>query len=308
MATQKHFFLTGDRVRCTDDDTVGVIESTNSPITRGHIDLRLDEPNADGNTLVTCHPDLLVPYNPDAEPRNYIITAAAIKDQLCNYSFLTTGGLGTGDVHSVKGSGIVKPDMNDAFQALNVHLAVIDDVFKHSGITLDDIDKFHGHELTWLYGVSGIKIIGGQENESVVLIGSKQVSAAGGRIDLSSPKIPLDGMSSYPWYNELREAVEKVREEVSLYREGKYDAADEEEEKPKKKGRGKQLTIGDALGDFVETLQDSGATLSFRSGKDAAAGEDSDDDETGNPFGGSGNSSFPYPATGSDTDFENARV
>lgn len=176
--------------------------------------------------------------------KSYSIKEASIKDDFCNYTFEITDGIGVGDTHNVKGSGRVEIDMNDAFAKLNVHLAVIDDVFKHSGIDIEDIDKYHNDELASLYNVSGIKIKGGRENESVILIGSKYISSAGGRIELASPKIPLDNLSSYKWYNELKAATDDVRREVELYKEGKYIPVEVEEE-----GDSRQMTIGDAIGD-----------------------------------------------------------
>lgn len=174
---------------------------------------------------------------------NYIIKEAHLKDSFCNYGFEITSGVGNGDTHNVKGSGVVLEDMLKAFERLNVHLAAIDDSFKLSGTEINDIDLFHSHEIANMYHVTGIKVRGSRDNETVILIGSKYVSSAGGRIELSTPKIPMDSMSSYKWYNELAEAVEVVRREVALYKEGKYEAIEEEE--PETNVR--QMTIHDAL-------------------------------------------------------------
>jgi hypothetical protein len=179
--------------------------------------------------------------------KSFTIKEASIKDDYCNYTFEITKGVGAGDTHSVKGSGIIEEDMRDAFRAFNVHLAAIDDVFKLSGIEIEDIEKFHNHELTANYHVNAFKIKGGSENESIILIGSKFVGTAGGRIELATPKIPLDNMSSYQWYNELKAAADKAREEVALYKEGKYTTAEEEEEP-----NPRQLTIGDAIAQSLE--------------------------------------------------------
>lgn len=184
----------------------------------------------------------------DSEQKPYIIKEAIIKDDYCNYAFEILSGIGAGDTHSVKGSGIIMDDMKEAFNRFNVHLAVIDDVFKHSGIEIEDIDKYHGHDLAFLFTVTGFKISGGEDNESIILKGSKYVSSAGGRIELASPKIPLDNLSSYKWYNELRAAADSARMEVALYKEGKVVPA-EEDEKPNPK----QLTITDNMLDIVRT-------------------------------------------------------
>ncbi len=181
-----------------------------------------------------------------AAMRPYIIKDATIKDDYCNYSYEITDGIGFGDTHNVKGSGVIEDDLRKAMGILNVHLAVIDDVFKHSGIEIEDIDRYHAHDLTGLYNVTGIKIKGSKENESVIIIGNKYVSSAGGRIELASPKIPLDSMSSYKWYNELIVAVEDVRHEVELYKEGKYvQTDDDDDDEPVSNSR--QMTIGDAI-------------------------------------------------------------
>lgn len=166
--------------------------------------------------------------------RPFDITAAAIKDGFCNYSYEIIEGVGLGDSHAVKGSGLIEDDMLNAFSVFNVHLAVIDDVFKHSDIEFDNIDKMHGEELTGLYHVTGFKIKGSKDNESIILVGNKYVSQAGGRLELETPKIPLDNLSSYKWYNELKAAADKARLEVALYKEGKYTAIEVIEEEDTK--------------------------------------------------------------------------
>ena len=61
------------------------------------------------------------------------INSATIKDDYCHYAYEITAGVGLGDTHAVKGKGIIKDDMRDTFRVFNAHMAVIDDVFKHSG-------------------------------------------------------------------------------------------------------------------------------------------------------------------------------
>lgn len=155
------------------------------------------------------------------------IMEAALKDGFCNYSYDITEGVGIGDTHKVKGKGVITDDLKDAFTTFNVHLAVIDDVFKHSNVNIPNIDKFHNHELTGLYEVTGIKIKGVGDNETVELVGTKYVNA-GDRISLVTPRITLDQLSSYPWYNELASAVERARMEVEEYKNGKCTAVQEE--------------------------------------------------------------------------------
>lgn len=162
----------------------------------------------------------------EAPTKAFEIMAASIKDDFCNYTYEIKQGVGAGDTHQVKGKGIVDPDMLASFAKLNVHLAVLDDVYAHSGIEIDDIDKFHGHELSTRYTVTGIKVKGDAENKSVILVGTKFITCASGRIAIETPKIPVDKFSSYKWYNELDAAIERARTEVELYKGGKYTVSE----------------------------------------------------------------------------------
>lgn len=166
--------------------------------------------------------------------RPYNIMSAAIEDDLCTYSFEVTEGIGMGDTHGVKGRGIIKDSMKEAFSKFNVHMAFIDDVFRHSGVEVTDIESLHGHEHTFLYVVTGFKIKGSGDSEQIVLIGTKHINA-GGRIKLETPKISIDQYSSYRWYNELKAAADKAREEVALYKEGNYLIMEEPDEKELRK-------------------------------------------------------------------------
>jgi hypothetical protein len=164
------------------------------------------------------------------DDRPFLIKEAAIKDDFCNYRYEITKGVGLDDTHKVDGKGIIKDDMRDAFSQLNVHLACIDEVFKHSGVEVEDINKMRSDELTFLYHVTGFKIKGGKDDESIILLGHKYLSSAGGRMELETPKISLDNASSYKWYNELKTAADQARREVELYKEGKYTPVEVEEE------------------------------------------------------------------------------
>lgn len=156
-----------------------------------------------------------------ADGRSVEIKEARIKDDFCNYKYEISGGKSIGFLHSVTGKGVIEDDMRNAFAKLNVHLAVIDDVYKHSDVTIGDIGNMHNDDLALLYTCTGFKIQGGEENESIILIGTKHLSA-GARMELESPKISIDSLSSYTWHNELKEAADKCREEVALYHYGKF--------------------------------------------------------------------------------------
>jgi len=190
--------------------------------------------------------------------KEFEITGASIKDDFCTYSFSIKSGVGIGDTHNVKGSGIVDPDMHEAFRGLNAHLAAIDDMFKHNGIEVENIDEMHNNPLTDLFSVTGFVIKGSEDNESIILKGNKYLSSTGGRMELETPKIPLDNLSPYQWHNELKIASDKARYEVELYKGGKCTPVEHEEAKDKN-----QLTIGDA----IEDAKKAGIDVEFSNAK-----------------------------------------
>lgn len=160
------------------------------------------------------------------ELKPFIVTSGTIKDDLCNYSYEVKHGIGIGDVVKVAGKGIIDEDMRIAFYKLSVHLGIVDDVFKHAGIQLNDLKEARKHDLSKLYLVTGFKIKGSEENERVILIGTKQVDCSNGEMAIESPEIEISRLSSYTWAEELREAVEEARTEIELYRGGKYTVVD----------------------------------------------------------------------------------
>lgn len=189
--------------------------------------------------------DLLQP-----EVKPYNIIAAKIRDSFCDYTYEIAKGVGLGDKHGVKGAGIVTDDLLDAFTALNKHIACIDDIFKHAGVEVSNIDLMKNHEFVGLYAVHGFKITGSTENESVILTGSKHLSC-GGRSEFDTPKVALDSLSSYKWWNELKEATDNARLEVEKYREGKVIFQEEEKADPK------QLTIADDMDEETNIFENS---------------------------------------------------
>lgn len=180
---------------------------------------------------------------------NTQIIQAVIKDDFCNYDFEVVEGLGLGDKHSVKGKGIIRDSLRTAFGQLGVHLACVDDVFKHANVDIKDITKMRGHELAVLYNITGFKFKGGEEDPSVVLMGTKYVTQAGGRIELETPRIAVDKLSSYPWWKDLSKCIEEAKEEVQRYRAGHYDPVEPKEVKDKN-----QMTIGDIAEDFHNNM------------------------------------------------------
>ena len=158
------------------------------------------------------------------EPKSYEVTSGSIKDQFCNYGYEILHGIGAGDTVNIKGGGIIDDDLQNAFNKFNVHMAVIDGVYEDKGVDVEDIDKLHVDDITLLFNVTGFQIKGGEGNESIILTGTKYVHSVAGRMEIKSPKIPLDSLSSYKWHNELKAAADNARNEVALYKEGKCTA------------------------------------------------------------------------------------
>lgn len=147
------------------------------------------------------------------------IISGSIVDGKCNYSYKINQGVGIGNKHNVTGTGIVDDSMYKAFKRFNAHIACYDDVFKHSKIDVESIDLMHNNELTALYSVHGFKIKGNDPNQKIIIIGDKYVDS-GGRISISTPEIPVDKLSSYLWFEELKAEMESAREEVESYHNG----------------------------------------------------------------------------------------
>lgn len=183
-----------------------------------------------------------------APVRDFKVVEASIKDEYCDYAYEQTSGIGVGRKHKVTGEYIVMVDMLNAFTRFNVHLATLDDAFKVSGILVDDINAFHNHEITMGYRVTGFKVKGIPDCETISFTGTKYSDTARGYFNITTPFIPIDSLSSYKWYNELKDATDAARQEVALYHEGKYRVNEDEEQedeaggKPKKR-KARQLKI-----------------------------------------------------------------
>lgn len=163
----------------------------------------------------------------EANIPEYVIVSAKLNDGKCDFSFRTEKGIHAGEVANIKGVGIFYDSLQDAFNTFNVHLAVIDEAYKHKGVEIEDIDMYHTDELAMSYSVDQFKIKGEGDNESIVLIGSKYTSL--GEIGIETPKIPLDSLSGYKWFNELKAASDNARKEVSEYKEGNFEVPEKDE-------------------------------------------------------------------------------
>ena len=193
------------------------------------------------------------------EKKPITILSAKIADEICDYSYKSNVGPTAGDKISVDGSNIIHDDMKAAFAALNVHMAIMDDVFKHAGVQFETLQEVLNHEFTFLYRVNGIKIKNNGDADSVVLVGNKFVSTSNGYISLETPKVLLEDLSGYVWHKELKEAVDLVRDEVEQYRNGKFILNETEEELDKKaKNNPKQRKLKFVVGDADVTVSAGG--------------------------------------------------
>lgn len=151
-----------------------------------------------------------------------IITKASIKDGVCNYTYKEQTGVNAGDKHAVTGQGLVHADMMNAFGKLNAHLAIVDDAFITADIEVERVADFDNHPLTGQYDVDSFEVIGTDDNEKVVIKGTKFVKSMHDRMTSGSPKIPLGEGSSHKFASDLKDAIELCRYEVEQYRLGKH--------------------------------------------------------------------------------------
>ena len=182
---------------------------------------KLKSLKVEGNTIaLSGTADEITEMLEKAAQKPVLIRNAVIKDGLCNYGYEINQGAGKGDlIPNRKGSNIVHSDMEDAFSALAVHLACIDDAFKYAGIHPEtSLEELAQTELAGLFRATGFKLSGKEENDGFVIYGEKSVTT--GYISLESPKINLG--SNYPYFEELKEAVGNAILEVEAYMNGKH--------------------------------------------------------------------------------------
>lgn len=70
----------------------------------------------------------------EAEVKPLVFIMGTMRDGVLDYNYEIKAGIGVGHIHKVRGKGIFDDDLSMAFSKLNVHLAAIDDVFKHADI------------------------------------------------------------------------------------------------------------------------------------------------------------------------------
>lgn len=187
--------------------------------------------------------------------RPYNIMQGTIKDDLCNYTYQVTSG-GPKDSHKVNGKGIVDPDMKTAFGRLAVHLACLDGYFLMKGIEVENIDSFRNHPDIMNYVVKDFKIKSSKTWETIVLVGEKYVSSPSGWIDITTHEVAMDNLGGYQWYNELIDDVNNLREEIALYKEGKFTLAETDVPEPSFDENQGNLFAGAEVGNAPGSIED----------------------------------------------------
>lgn len=155
------------------------------------------------------------------------ITSATLKDEKCSYSYRIVAGKGKGFSHNVSGPGIVFEDMIEAFKALNVHLAIMDDAFDTAGVPVDNLSDADNTPLSENYTVRAFEVKGKDESQAIVLKGDKYLKRSSKRMELKTPNIDLWN-SMYEHNEALSEAIENCKREVMEYMNGKYTMPVEE--------------------------------------------------------------------------------
>lgn len=151
-------------------------------------------------------------------PKDITIVEAKIHDGFCNYKYELLTGANAGDTIGVTGTNEVHPDMIKVFERLNVHLAIINDMFKYGKHKAKGLDEFKEHEYTGLFNAYKWTSAGDTDAETIKLFGYKWVEN-GGNTKFDTPNIDLEG--TYKYSEDLKEVIAACRVEVELYRTGK---------------------------------------------------------------------------------------
>jgi hypothetical protein len=152
----------------------------------------------------------------DQVQKDVEIKSASLKDALCNYSYELLIGKMKGDGLSRKGTHIVHDDLQLAFSKFDVFFAHLDDAFTGND-NATELSFLEEEPETERYSVYSFKITGVEENKSLIISGSKEVS--NGTISFDAPKVKLNG--GYLYLTQLTEVLENVIKEVEFYMNGK---------------------------------------------------------------------------------------
>jgi hypothetical protein len=155
-----------------------------------------------------------------------LIVQGSLPDENCNYSVQINTGPTKGMVHNVKGKpNIVHDDLREAFQKFRPHFASLCD--KISNDECENFAALSNRQEVDLCHVTGFKIKGAGESESICLVGSYHSMNAQGRIECTTNYVSLEGSDGYKWYNELRDVADEVRSEIEQYNDGKCTPPEE---------------------------------------------------------------------------------
>lgn len=153
----------------------------------------------------------------DQVEKDVEIKSASLKDALCNYGYELLTGKTKGDVIPTRrGTHIVHDDLQEAFSKFDVFLAHLDDAFTGND-NATELSFLEGEPETQSYSVYSFKITGVEENKSLIISGSKEVS--NGTITFDAPKVKLNG--GYLYLTKLTEILDNAIKEVELYMNGK---------------------------------------------------------------------------------------
>lgn len=156
------------------------------------------------------------------------VTGAMLLDEKCKYSYRIVSGVGKGSSHNVNNHpGIVDQDMIDAFKALNVHLAIMDDAFDAAGLPVENLSEIDNTPLSENYNVSGFEVKGKDESMAIVLIGDKYLKRSSKRMQLKTPNIDLWN-TMYEHNGSLESAINYLKREIEMFHNGKYTLPKEE--------------------------------------------------------------------------------
>lgn len=146
------------------------------------------------------------------------IKNARLADLTCSYSYELLQGKTKGDVINRKGTNLIHDDLTESFENLDVFIAHIDGAFKTWSNNQTQIQKLEESGELDLYKVNQIKIVGVEENKSLILVGYKDTDF--GIIKFETPKIKLE-KSNYLYIEELNQRLAIVLDEVEQYMNGK---------------------------------------------------------------------------------------
>lgn len=152
----------------------------------------------------------------DQVEKDVEIKSASLKDALCNYSYELLIGKMKGDSISRKGTHIVHEHLQEAFAKFDVFLAHLDDAFTGNDNSTE-LSFLEEEPETESYSVYSFKITGVEENKSLIISGTKEVT--NGTIAFDAPKVKLN--ASYLYLTQLTEVLENVIKEVEFYMNGK---------------------------------------------------------------------------------------